>query len=262
MAVVLNSTTKYITQGTAAYPQGDSTFSLWFNPTWVQNDGAPHHFFSIADVGNVSFMDIQKAATNLFYAGWFVHSEFRAVNGSLDSNQNAWNLLTLTVDVTNGVSKSYINNTLKGTATGAITTANLAGILRYIGIEYTGNNSIQSAVSHMGIWSRVLNATERLNLLTQTPRKVSSTNLTDYLSMDAARISGATIAAEIGTNGTLVGSPSTTAGPPLTDISLANPQDTVVLRNEEYACQLSTTPTLTTSAGVAYVTGVGSIVKG
>ncbi len=39
-------------------------------------------------------------------------------------------------------------------------------------------------------------------------------------------------------------------------------KDTTVLRNEEYACQKATIPTLTTSAGVAYVTGIGSIVRG
>lgn len=256
MAVNLDTSDKYITQGTGTLPSGKMAMLLWVNTNgWVLSSGggSARRFFSRAtDAGAERFG--YSYYPNTMYIGW---GSGQAVGSNTARDSvvaSTWQPHILILDPASSTQTLRIGTLTSGGSVRSTTqtVANDAGLTRRIGKYPTETANFDAKVAHFAVMntsSAVLTA-EQLRLLQYTsPRLVPGLTLTTYVSFDSSTILENVVYPETGSDAELFGSPSVVDGPEIVEHRLSEFQQAIkdALAESGYAAALaalgvSTTP--------------------
>jgi len=169
---------------------GASTFTVagWIYPTDVQSgivfsqwsataNSRIIHFYTDVNSGNLYIIGGLRngsSSTNI-YAGDGFEAEL---------TMNAWNHVAVTFDGSAGELKLYLNGVLKDTVSSGLPSTTQSGTTSnkpLIGKYYANQNYFEGRIDDMGIWNRVLTATEISDLVNETDK---ATDVTDDLTTD------------------------------------------------------------------------------
>lgn len=245
MAIQLNADTKYATQGTVTLPS-KAVVLVWGKTTWTRTDGVTHNLWGQRNDNGSQRVGIQKASDNNLYAGWAYSGSWNTTaTGAIVSG--TWQPHLFSWDPAGSGTHAYrVGDLTSGgsTVVAAFSTFTLTGE-RTIG-RYPGTASnFAGDIGHWTVLSGVSLAdltAEQLRLLQYTsPRLVPGLTLADYVSFNSSKISGATVTAEVGTNATLVGSPSVVDGPEIVEYRFSEFQQAIkdALAESGYAAALA-----------------------
>lgn len=248
MAIELNANTKWITQGTGTLPSGKMAVLLWVETNgWVLSSGggtARRFFTRATDAGAERFA--YSYYPNTMYIGWGAGQSVSSNTARDSVVASTWQPHIVLLDPASSTQTLRIGTLTSGGSvrSSTQTVANDAGLTRRIGKYPTETTNFDGNVAHLAIIdaSAGFPTAEQLRLLQYTsPRLIDGLTLADYLSFDSSKISGATVTAEVGTNATLVGSPSVVNGPEIVEYRLSEFQQAIkdALAEPGYAAALA-----------------------
>lgn len=216
MAVRFADNTKYATQGTAELPTGKMAVLFWVKSDgWVMSSGG----------GSArTWFDRQNFHIGYFpdslYIGWqggrqLVDNDARNAFGD-----TVWQpVLTIIDPAQSNYSEMRVGDltTRVSTFPGTMTVVSATGHTRHIGVFTGASRTIDSDFEQHTIWDLSargdFTSKELEDLMVMTPDLAAPDGIVDYVPFTAATISGSTATALVGTNATLVGSPSVVDGP-------------------------------------------------
>lgn len=156
MPAEFDTSSDRITASSIALPS-PGTISLFYKPTWAQNDGADHVLLMVAS----GVFSIQHWTDNAWQIGWAPSGDHRLQIpvGNYTQLQNAWNHMVVGWDDTQDYTFAMLNGVTIA-ANDVLSTSDTSGGSFIIGNTISFASDCRGRLADLCIWSRLLSASE------------------------------------------------------------------------------------------------------